>query len=552
MVLKKATSYFTSIVLLLIIIVTVIIVSIKQTDDLRTINNEITSSFEITEIADRVLTLSIDNETGARGFLLTGDDKFLAPFENAKLNLSVALDSLKSIKDIRQRYIIDSIILYAEKRFSFSEKMINIRRNNNLEQSIKLYNADDGRIFMEKVRFFTSILTYQQNQLLNEAKSKSNDSFQRLTLIQYLIVGSSLVLVIMLSYKFRSDAIKTKNQLENKVREQTLQIRSILDSISDSFIAFDKNLTIIYINKTSATFFQQDPETLIGKSLKKILPQEKNHVLYQLIENGIESNHKVQGEVLDTDTGNWLHHYIYPSEHLVTIYTRNINEEKRREKETEVITEDLRRLSKHLQEIREEERKTIARDLHDDLGQQLTGLQMDIHWMQKKLHQADPLLVNKINEMNEMVDHTIRSIRRILSDLRPAILDDLGMLAAMEWLNQETSKRYPIQIHFQVNTQEIPLSPDAASGLFRIYQEAINNAIKHANAKNIKANIQVATDQLTMSITDDGKGISDSKKQEKGYGLLGIKERTYILGGTFSIQSEAGKGTSLTILIPLI
>lgn len=551
MVFKKATSYFTAVLLLLVIIVTVIIVSIKQTDDLRTINNEITASFEITELADRVLTLSIDNETGARGYLLTGNNKFLEPFENAKLNLSVALDSLKNIEEIRQRYIIDSIIFYAEKRFAFSERMISIRRNNNLQQSLKQYNADDGRVFMDKVRYFISILKYQQNQLLNEAKSKSNDSFQRLTLIQYLIVGSSLILVIVLGYKFRSDSIKTKTELERKVREQTLQIRSILESISDSFIAFDKHFVITYVNKTSAIYFRQDPEALINKNLKKLLPKDKNQVLYKLIEEGIESNKKVQGEVFDADTGNWLHHYIYPSENLVTVYTRNINDEKEREKEMEVINEDLRKLSTHLQQIREEERKTIARDLHDDLGQQLTGLQMDIHWMQKKLQQADPLLLNKINEMNEMVDNTIRSIRRILSALRPAILDDLGMLAAMEWLNQETSKRYPLQIHFQVNTQEIPLSPDAASGLFRIYQEAINNAIKHANAKNITAVIEVTDQGLTMSITDDGKGISNYEKREKGYGLLGIKERTYILGGTFSMQTEEGKGTSLIIHIPL-
>jgi PAS domain S-box-containing protein len=551
MTFKKVTSYFTAVVLLLIIIVTVIIVSIKQTDDLKAINNEITTSFEITELADRVLTLSIDNETGARGYLLTGSDEFLTPFENAKQNLSASLDSLKNIKQIRQRYIIDSIIIYAEKRFSFSQKMINIRRNNTLERSIQQYNADDGRVFMEKVRYFISILKQQQNQLLNEAKSKNNDSFQQLTWIQYLIVGTSLVLVIVLGYKFRSDAIKTKNELEKKVKEQTIQIRSILDSISDSFIAFDKNLTITYINKTSATFFQHDPEMLINKNLRKILPKEKNQFLYKLIENGIELNKKVQGEVFDEDTGNWLHHYIYPSENLITLYTRNINDEKKREKEMEIINEDLRRLSTHLQQIREEERKMIARDLHDDLGQQLTGLQMDIHWMQKKLQEADPLLLNKINEMNEMVDHTIRSIRRILSDLRPAILDDLGMLAAMEWLNQETIKRYPIEIHFQVNTQEIPLSPDAASGLFRIYQEAINNAIKHANAKNITTMIEVTDNQLIMSITDNGKGIANVQKQEKGYGLLGIKERTYILGGTFSIQSEEGKGTSLIIHIPL-
>lgn len=331
MVFKKATSYFTGILLLLIIIVTVIIVSIKQTEDLRTINNEITASFEITELAERVLTLSIDNETGARGYLLTGNDKFLAPFDNAKLNLSIALDSIKNIKEIRQRYIIDSIIFYAEKRFAFSQKMINIRRNNTLEQSIKKYNADDGRIFMEKVRYFISIFKQQQNKLLNEAKSKNNESFQQLILIEYMIVGTSLALVIVLGYKFRSDSIKTKNELEKKVKEQTLQIRSILESISDSFIAFDKNFTITYINKASATYFQQDPEILISKNLKKILPKERNQPLYTLIENAIESNNKVQGEVLDSDTGNWLHHYVYPSEHLVTVYTRNINDEKKRE-----------------------------------------------------------------------------------------------------------------------------------------------------------------------------------------------------------------------------
>lgn len=551
MVFKKATSYFTAVVLLLVIIVTVIIVSIQQTKDLRTINSEIATSFENNELADRILTLSIDNETGARGYLLTGDDEFLTPFENAKLNLSASLDSLRNIQQIIQRYIIDSIIVYAEKRFSFSQKMINIRRNNNLEQSLQQYNADDGRIFMEKIRYFISIFKQQQNQLLNEAKAKNNESFQQLIWIEYLIIGTSLVLVIVLGYKFRSDSIKIKNELERKVKEQTIQIRSILESISDSFIAFDKNYTITYINKASATYFQQDPEILINKNLKKILPKEKHRPLYTLIENAIDANQKVQGEVLDSDTGNWLHHYVYPSEQLVTVYTRNINDEKEREKEMEVINEDLRRLSSHLQQIREEERKTIARDLHDDLGQQLTGLQMDVHWMQKKLQEADPLLLNKINEMNEMVDNTIRSIRRILSDLRPAILDDLGMLAAMEWLNQETSKRYPIQIHFEVNTQDIPLSPDAASGLFRIYQEAINNAIKHANAKNIRTVIEVTDTQLTMSITDDGKGIVHAKNQEKGYGLLGIKERTYILSGTFSIQTEEGKGTSLIIHIPL-
>lgn len=682
MQLKKTTTYFTGVILLLTIIVTVIIVSIRQTEDLRNINQEISTSFEITELADKVLTLSIDNETGARGYLLTGDENFLTPFENAKTNLSIILDSLKQATEISQKNIVDSIILYALKRFEFSQKMINIRRKNSLEASVNLYNADDGRGYMDKIRLYVSALTQQQKELLNDDKSNSNESFERLTLIQYLIVSSALVLIILLGYKFRSDAIKTKidlenfmtlidaspdanvivnqkgeiilvnkqtellfrydrnellgkqveilipenkrtkhidqrkeftksphtrlmgsglelsairkdgssfpvevslapvkttmgmlvsaslrdvtekqkateqlktfnEQLEQKVQEQTLQIRSILESISDSFIAFNQELVITYANKTAAHFFKQQPEALVNIHLKKILPPHSNKPFYDLVEKGMLLQQKVQGEVYDAVTDNWLHHYVYPSENLITVYTRNINEEKRREKETEIANEDLRRLSAHLQQIREEERKNIARDLHDDLGQQLTGLQMDVHWMQKKLQNTEPHLIDKMNEINEMVDHTIRAVRRILADLRPAILDDLGMIAAMEWLNQETSKRYPVQIHFKVNTEEINLSPDSASALFRIYQEGINNAIKHANAKNINAGIEVMDHQVKMYITDDGKGIN-TEKQEKGYGLLGIKERTYILGGTFSVQSEQGKGTSLIIHIPLV
>lgn len=679
---KQISTFLIGTLLLLVIIVTVIVVSIRQTAALQQVSAQIKQAVAIQDQVEKILTLSIDNETGARGFLLTGDTNFLVPFDNAKQNLYQALDSLKRMEGMSKKAIVDSLALYAGKRLEFSKMMVEIRQVNSLEESIKKYNAADGRNYMDRIRYFINRLATEQQQLLKQSHLKSNDSYKSLTLIQYIIIGTSLILIIVLGIKFRNETTKVKKALENfvslvdaapdatvivdghgliflinqqaeelfgyhrdellkkpveqliptalreahsksrkaytknphtramgsgmelfaikkdgqsfpveislapvktelgtlvsasirditerkviseriksfnaeletKVAEQTIQIRSILESISDAFMVVNPSFIITYINKTAAAEIKIEPENLIGKDLTHFLSKEDHLFLYDALTNAYNTQKKVQAEVFDHPTNRWLQYHLYPNERSIAIYVRDISEKKQGEKDMQQANEDLRRLSAHLQQIREEERKTIARDLHDDLGQQLTGLQMDVHWLQKRLQDAPTQQLEKINEINEMVNNTIRSVRRILSDLRPAILDDLGMLAAMEWLNLETSKRYSVEIVFQPTDILIDLSPDTAAALFRIYQEAMNNAIKHANAKTIQASVQVIDDQIELYFKDNGKGMVDKSEGQKGYGLLGIKERTYILGGSFSIQSELGKGTSLTIRLPI-
>lgn len=213
---------------------------------------------------------------------------------------------------------------------------------------------------------------------------------------------------------------------------------------------------------------------------------------------------------------------------------------------------EIRALATHLQNIREEERTSIAREIHDELGQQLTGLKMDILWLARKLGKQDDEIEKKIKSTVQLTDETVRTVRRIATELRPSILDDLGLIAAIEWHSTEFENRFSIQTVFKSELSQLDLEPATATGLFRIYQESLTNVLRHANAKKITSTLYIEEDVLVMNITDNGKGFDiNTIHDKKTLGLLGMKERTLIMGGDYEIKSNAGKGTSVTVSVPL-
>ncbi len=231
---------------------------------------------------------------------------------------------------------------------------------------------------------------------------------------------------------------------------------------------------------------------------------------------------------------------------------QDITERKNAEGELQQMNQELRNLSSHLQNIREEERIQIARDIHDELGQQLTGLKMEVTWLNKKLETADERTKEKVREMIDLIDETVKSVRRISSNLRPSMLDDLGLIAALAWHSQEVEKRFGIKVNFVADPPEIDLPAGKSTGLFRIYQEALTNAARHANAHEINSSLKISGNKIILEIRDDGKGINlDRDTRKKSFGLLGIKERAFVMGGKFELKSERGKGTSLIVSVPL-
>jgi signal transduction histidine kinase len=214
--------------------------------------------------------------------------------------------------------------------------------------------------------------------------------------------------------------------------------------------------------------------------------------------------------------------------------------------------ESIRTLTGHLQNVREEERLHIAREIHDELGQLLTVLKMDVSWLNKKIDPDNNFAKGKLSEILSLIDTTVKTVRRIASELRPSLLDDLGLLAAMEWHLEEFERRSGILAELHLPESELPL-PDALKiGLFRIFQESLTNVARHSGAKKVNVSLKQEDKQLILTITDNGNGFEENPEAaKKTLGLLGMKERTMMMGGIYGIEGVKGEGTTVTVIVPL-
>lgn len=214
--------------------------------------------------------------------------------------------------------------------------------------------------------------------------------------------------------------------------------------------------------------------------------------------------------------------------------------------------EELRNLSRHLQAAREEERTIIAREIHDELGQSLTALKMDVSWLGGKLPAGCDHLKEKTGGMLKYIDETIKMVQRISAELRPGILDDLGLMAAIEWQAQEIQNRTGIDCTVSSSVDCGILDRCRSTALFRIIQEALTNICRHAEATLVRVTLEKKDNKLVASVTDNGKGISEARILDPdSLGLIGMRERARLFGGEVNISPLAEGGTSVRITIPL-
>ena len=231
---------------------------------------------------------------------------------------------------------------------------------------------------------------------------------------------------------------------------------------------------------------------------------------------------------------------------------RDITERKRTEEELESSREQLRDLARHMESARETERTRIARELHDEMGQVLTALKIDLSWLSKTLSQDQISLREKTTTMSELTDTTISMVKTISAELRPGILDDLGLTAAIEWQAEEFQKRTGIECQLQIEPEDI--TPDAllSTAIFRILQESLTNVARHAQAPRVKVSLREAAGKLVLKVRDNGRGISKEElANPKSLGLLGMRERLLPWHGEVRIRGIEGKGTTVTASVPL-
>jgi PAS domain S-box-containing protein len=230
---------------------------------------------------------------------------------------------------------------------------------------------------------------------------------------------------------------------------------------------------------------------------------------------------------------------------------KDISERKQVERNLKKTGVRLRELTAHLQCIREEERSRIAREIHDELGQVLTALSLDVRWLKKRLPVEQMELQDKIQSMAELITATVSSISRICSELRPAVLDDVGLSAAIEWQAEEFTSRTGIACDIQTDPPEIKLSEELSVAVFRIFQETLTNIVRHARASKVEVQLRLTPSEFSMTVCDDGIGIEVSgPRKVKTFGLLGVKERVRGFGGELKLATGDTGGTCLDIVIP--
>ena len=229
----------------------------------------------------------------------------------------------------------------------------------------------------------------------------------------------------------------------------------------------------------------------------------------------------------------------------------DISERKQGEDNLRYSRMQLRRLTKYLHNIQEEERAFIAREIHDVLGQELTSIKMDLSWLNKKITSKNPEVNQQIDSLGVQIDKTIQSVREISSKLHPAILEDLGLRAAVEWQTKEFENRTTIKCNVSMPDETLGLNKEDTRSLYRIIQEALTNIMRHAEANNVNISIIKSQDDILMTIKDDGKGFSKTEKKDgHSFGILGMNERAYSMDAILSIKSEMQTGTTIHLNIP--
>jgi PAS domain S-box-containing protein len=236
---------------------------------------------------------------------------------------------------------------------------------------------------------------------------------------------------------------------------------------------------------------------------------------------------------------------------VILAVLRDVTDRKRADNELRESRESLRRLSASLQEVREEEKARIARELHDELGQALTSLKMDLEDIAGTFEPQQSERLKRVDAMRSLLNSTVASVRRIATELRPLMLDDLGLIATIEWLTGDFEARTGLQVGVDLPGPDLNVAKDAATALFRVLQESLTNVARHAGASRVDVKLSTSDAATRLEIRDDGKGMEPASMHKSGsFGLLGMRERAAMVGGTLTIDSSPGAGTTIVMTVP--
>jgi len=362
--------------------------------------------------------------------------------------------------------------------------------------------------------------------------------------------------------------ILVKDVTERKKAEEALQdsekhYRLLVESMSEGLVRLDEKGVVTYLNDRFLEVIGATRDEIYGHSVLEFVDPTSQKMLEEQMRRRKKGEHGTYEVVFKRKSGGKVTVFVSPRpifdekgnfKGSIAVLT-DITNLRLAEQELKKSREQLRKLSLHLQTIREDERKLLAHQIHDELGQLLTALKMDLSWLSQRLpkgHKEQRLLLEKTKSMSELLNKTMKSVQRISAELRPGLLDDLGLVPAMEWQAQQFEKRAKIKCEVSLDSEEVDLDQNLSTALFRVFQEALTNVARHAQATKVKVSFRERNGRLTLKIKDNGKGITQEEIQAPdSLGIVGMRERLSPWEGKIKITGTKDRGTILTVTVPL-
>lgn len=340
----------------------------------------------------------------------------------------------------------------------------------------------------------------------------------------------------------------------------------LLESTGEGIYGLDRQGRCTFINSAASRMLGYSPEELLGQDMHERIHhflrdgaaylRPRCHIHETLVDG---KGRKIDDEVYWRKDGTSfpVEYSSFPviEQDLVTgavVVFLDITDRKRAEQQLTASHDQLRKLTARLESVREEERILIAREIHDELGQALTGVKLELSLLRDQLPDVSPTVHTRLESISGLVDATIQSVRRIATDLRPIVLDQLGLIPAIEWQTQEFQSRTGIQCRLDIYLRSAPLSQTASTAMFRIFQEILTNVVRHAKASVVQITLQEQAGGLVLEVHDNGRGITDAELADaQSLGLVGMRERALLLGGNITFAGNTGSGTTVRVRIPL-
>lgn len=351
--------------------------------------------------------------------------------------------------------------------------------------------------------------------------------------------------------------LESNRLLESEKRFRSL-FEHMLDGVAYCRMLYDENgspVDFIYLDVNSAYSELTGLHDVIGRKVSELLPdlRESDPELFGVYGRVAATGRPERLELFIKQLSLWRSMSVYSTEkgHFVTV-SQNITDRKRFEAELRESHHKFRELAAHMNQAREREQKAFARKVHDELGTSLTVLKFDLAWLKRNHPPTDKTFSERISAMDELIHESTITVQRITSELRPSLLDEQGLAAAIEWQTAEFEMRSGIACSLAIDPSLPSLNQDRTINVFRIFQQSLSNVLRHARATSVLISLAQTASQLVLEITDNGRGISDEEiSAATSFGILGMRERARLCDGIITIQGVQGKGTTILVSIPL-